>query len=123
MAEQGGVRIVHTDPSLAGSVVVVPTFRRYGTPRLCTICKVAHDVKHYHLHLDAQASVTVSHTVYARLRDIGMAGFQVESQVANPPPLVVGGGAPARRELRVLSKALEGIVPPGMKVTVTNGAS
>lgn len=122
MADSGGVRLVHSDPSYAGSVVVVPTFRRYGTPRLCTICKVAHDVKHYHLHLDGQASVIVSPTVLARLRDIGMAGFTVASQIAKPPPLRVGG-RPDRRELRLLSKALEGVVPPGMRVTVTNGSS
>lgn len=116
----GGVRLVHRDPTLAGSTVVVPTFRGLGRRGKCALCQVTHVTKHYHLHLDAQAAVIVSHKILDELRKIGMAGFRVESQVKNPPPTVVGGG-PSRRELRLMSKALEGIVPPGMNVTVTNG--
>lgn len=116
------MRIVHSDPAMAGKTVVVPTFRAYRTPRLCSTCRVAHSTKHYHLQLDGQASRVVSHTVLRRLREVGMAGFRVESQVKDPPALVVGG-RPSQRELRLMSKALEGIVPPGMKVTVTNGAT
>lgn len=122
-APPGGVRLVHSNPALAGRVVVVPTFRRFATPRLCSVCKVAHEVKHYHLTLDGQASVIVSHTVLQRLREIGMAGFTVESHVKSPPPLVVSNRTPpSRRELAVLREALQGLTPPGMRATIRNGS-
>lgn len=118
----GGVRLVHNNPAMAGQIVVVPTFRRYATPRLCSTCKVAHDTKHYHLHLDGQASVIVSHRIYHRLREIGMAGFELESQVKDPPALQVSNRMPtSKRQIALMSDALKGLTPPGVRVTVTNG--
>lgn len=121
-ADSGGVRLVHSNAELAGRVVVVPTFRRYATPRLCSICKTAHDVKHYHLTLDGQAAVIVSHTILRRLKEIGMAGFTIESQVKSPPALVVSNRTPpTRRDLTLMREALKGLTPPGMRAIVRNG--
>lgn len=120
MAE--GIRIVHDNPRYAGSVVVVPTFRRYGAPMLCSTCQIIHETKHYHLQLDSEGGVIVSPTILQRLRDIGMAGFRVESSVADPPTQQVSmQQKPTRRELMLLSEALRGIVPPGAKAIVSNG--
>lgn len=92
----GGVRITHADGGLAGKTLVVPTARRYAAPRACGRCTpggtaaptgpvVWHDRKHLHIKLDGERSAIVSHTVLERLREVGMAGFTVESEVDNPP--------------------------------------
>lgn len=126
MTAAGGVRIVHADKRLAGKVVVIPTFRR-KLPKPCQLCQVWHVVKHYHLRLDGQAAIIVAPKVLAGLRAIGQirpGRFEVESHVAKPPRQTIaapGRGRPERRELAVLSHALEGIAPPGARVTVTNG--
>lgn len=127
-ARKGGVRIVHADADLAGKIVVIPTFRYYGVPRMCTLCQRAHEVKHYHLRLDGQASVIVTDEILDRLREIGQIAdgrFAVDGKVKDPPRqrlVGAGRGQPDRRELALLSDALRGITPPGAKVKITNGS-
>lgn len=49
--------------------------------------------KTYVLRLDGQASILVSHTVWDGIKRIpNAAGFQLESDVADPPPVNVGAG-------------------------------
>lgn len=112
----GGVRIVHRDKRLAGKTLVVANHKRprplsmefvqpivrqpdgslLMRPRACSLCTrktgrdVYHTVKTYHLRLDSEASLIVSHKVWDGIQQVpNSAGFELESEVRNPPPLVV----------------------------------
>lgn len=122
--KKGGVRVVADDPSWANQIMVIPTFRRYGHARACTVCDEFHETKHYHLRLDDQAAVIVTAAIVAQLEVIGLGrlGLHIDSQVSKPPPLVVSSRMPPDpRQVQILRDALEGIAPPGSTVTVTNG--
>lgn len=122
MADRGGVRIYHPDRSMAGRIVVVPTFREYGRPRRCPVCTtpaavIVHSRKHYHLTLDGEAATIVSPTVLRQMRKLGMGGFVVDSAVPDPPAVHVGGPPPDPARILLLDDALRGVAPPSIITT------
>ena len=82
-----GVRIRHV--SLRGVTVTVLHHRPYRTPVLCSLCKVAHEHKTYHITLDGEGTAIVSPRVLARLKEVGLPGFTVENEVPAPPPMTL----------------------------------
>ncbi len=81
-----GIRLRHLD--YANCLVTVPIpHRPFRTAYLCPTCNKAHAVKTYHLNLDDQGSVIVSTTIYERLKEVGLAGFELVNEVRDPPPI------------------------------------
>lgn len=100
----GGIRLRH--PTLKSGLYLVKHYRRYKYPMACPTCHTIHERKTYHLNLDEAGSVIVSPVVFERLKEIGLAGLEIENEVLNPPPLVVS--APV---IEKVSRALT----PGMR--------
>ena len=89
-----GVRLHH--PTLSGCLFIVPVAHRpYKVPYTCPTCRTIHQVKTYHLNLDAQGDTIVSVEIYDRLKEVDLAGMTFENEVANPPPITLNlGGGP-----------------------------
>lgn len=81
-----GVRLRHLDYANCTVTVPIP-HRPYPVPFLCPTCNKTHEVKTYHLTVDDHGTVIVSTTILERLREVGLAGFTVENEVKNPPPI------------------------------------
>lgn len=72
----------------------------------CPICSgVVHDFKTWHLLLDDQGAVIVSTQIAERIKQMGpaMTGFEIVSEVLNPPPQRIGIGGPAGPLAPILS--------------------
>ncbi len=54
----------------------------------------------YFLSIDEAGDVIVSPVVLERLREVGMAGFEISNEVSAPPVLTIGGATRALREVR-----------------------
>lgn len=82
-----GVRIRH--PIARNGLFLVKHYRRYPVPFYCERCKVFETQKTYHLDLDDAGTVIVSPVVFERLKEIGLAGFEIMNEVRNPPPITL----------------------------------
>lgn len=99
-----GIRLRH--PTLRSGLYLVKHYRRYKYPMVCPTCHTVHLRKTYHLNLDESGAVIVSSIVFERLKEIGLAGLEIENEVLKPPALVVS--APV---IKKVSKA----ITPGMR--------
>lgn len=89
---KGGITIRHA--TLRNVVALVPTLRRLREPHQCPTCQVAHETKTYHLTLDYKGEVTVSETVYERLREMPDLPFTTVGHEPNPEPQRIVIAAP-----------------------------
>lgn len=102
-----GIAIKH-DTERSCMFTLVDASRIYRAPVACPTCGLVHTHKTYHLELDGEGTVIVSHEVLDRLRrvhaiDAPGAPFRYLTDIAQPPPRVIGiGGGPidARRIVR-----------------------
>jgi len=83
-----GVRLHH--PTLHSCVMAVEHTKPYVTPILCPTCQKMHVNKTYHLYLDDKGDVIVSESVLEHLKEVGMAGLNIENKVSNPPKIILG---------------------------------
>lgn len=90
-----GIRIQH--PSLRNcTYTLVHQGRPLRAPIVCRVCGLVHHHKTYHLALDALGEVTVSETVYERLKEAGLDELKAKGKDPKPEPqrIVMNGAAP-----------------------------
>lgn len=78
-------------------LVLVPILSKpllEDSPGVCPGCQTYHGCKTVHLVVDDAGRVMVSHGVLEDLKLAGLPNLTVENEVAEPPPLYLGGTAP-----------------------------
>lgn len=113
-----GVRIHH--PTLTNAVLIVP---HPGDPA------TGRRPKDYHVRLDSNGDAIVSETVWDRLQQARGSGlsdhaFIVLGEVADPPPLIVGGDPdrlPAHLQEGDVVREILGDLPPGTYFKISDG--
>jgi hypothetical protein len=88
-----GIRLGHESLKNVTYVIFHPV-QKYKVPYLCGKCQATHTYKSYHLDLDDQGTVIVSHGVFDALREVGLPGLQVLNEVQKPPPQHLSFGGP-----------------------------
>lgn len=101
----GGVRVVH-DTARSGIVTVPNLSRPFPQPQACPSCQVVHQVKTYHINVNADGAAIVSPTVFQGLKQAGafVSGFRVDAHVPEPPKQVIGYDGRRFRELKQRDK-------------------
>jgi hypothetical protein len=87
-----GVRLGHESLRNTTYVIFHP-YQKYKVPYICGKCNTTHKFKAYHLDLDDQGAVIVSHGVFNALRAVGLPGLRVLNEVEKPPPQHLSFGA------------------------------
>lgn len=90
-----GLRITHpTERSC--TFTLIDGSRAYPRPIACLVCGRMHELKTYHITLDAEGAAIVSTEVWQRVSVIPGQPFRLRNEVAAPPPLILELGGMTR---------------------------
>ena len=101
-----GIRVRH--PTARSGLFLVKHYRKYKVPLVCNRCHEIHIQKTYHLDLDDTGCAIVSPVVLERLKEVGLAGFQILNEVKSPPPITLNIPGRIENKFRVFEMSSRG---------------
>lgn len=128
MTQKAGGALLRHDTIRNEILVLEDRKRPFGYVKQCRICMSEHDVKTFHLYLEADGQCMVSYGVLEDLKRMGMPEqLRVVGHEDNPPPLKLGRVGPksggvgdqiTHREARAVvdNENRKIWVPPGTKL-------